>query len=585
MLLATSASISAAAGPAQAIVNGQQALDRAFPWTVALVLAGTSPVQGQFCGGTLIAADRVLTAAHCIDPGGPNEATASSFDVLVGQTSLAGAATSGYTAGSRIPVSQISLHSQADVANLRFDVAILTLAEPVPSHLQGAIVQPVVPSGESVAPPTNENLGVDPTSLLASGWGVGTNGFAFGWGKANASGYDKVTSAPASGFYPDVLRWVGSVSGGATLERLPDTYCAGRYPGEFQPADMLCAGPDSNLTSKAPDACSGDSGGPLLRKSMLPALDYPTPPHEQFAGLQSDPANWRLMGVVSWGPADSCGDPNLPGVYARVGAPAIHGYVTNAAPAAMPTLVDPSQGATIVGGYGPGGAITCQSGNWQHATSFEYLMWRDLDGNRLRAGTGETLLAGSTDGVYEVTSTDVAGRTIGDQIGCTVIARGPGGYATSQAASLLNLTIPQAPLPPGTSPPAPTTPAPTTPTPSVDTLAPRMIKDFVVCGISSCKVSIFATDTGLAATGVRRVAASLVITRPVKCKKGSRKRKCTKTIARSLKLRQRDEIYSATVKKLRRGDTQKLRVRAFDHAGNASTMTLRLKLRLKKPSR
>lgn len=603
LLLALSAvaGLSTAAGPAGAIVNGTAAPDGAYPWTVAIVAKGVPAVQGQFCGGTLIAPTRVLTAAHCIDPGGPNEATVDSLDVLVGQTSLRATGcvnvcgdggSTDFTVGARLGVSQISLHGQADVANLRYDVAILTLSEPVPTQLQAAIVAPVVPTGESVAPATDEDLGVDPNSPQATGWGVGTNATVFGWGKRNLPGTSGGSTSTGSWDYPDVLHRVAKTDAdapglGSTLERLPDTYCAGRYPGQFQPSDMLCAGPDTSLTTKAPDSCNGDSGGPLLRMSKLPSLDGPNPPVDPALSLQRDPANWRLMGVVSWGPSGRCGDPNLPGVYTRVGAPAIHSYITNAAPAPMPTLTSTAQAPVITGGYGPGSQITCHPGSWQHATSFTFVMWRDLDGNRLRSGSNETLLTGSDDGLYDVTSTDIAGRTSGDQIGCIVTARGPGGYATAQASSQLNLAVQQPPAPPpppsGGTPPtiAPTTPAPT----PVDKLAPRLIKDFVVCGVSSCKVSIFATDTGLAASGVRRLAASLVVTRRVKCRKVKGKRSCTKTTTRSVKLRRNDEIYSATIKKLRRNDKHKLRVRAYDEAGNVSTLTLTLKVRVKKPSR
>ncbi len=61
------------AGAAQAdtpdIIGGREAVPGAWPWQVGLInrtVANT--FQGQFCGGTLIAADWVLTAAHCVDP-------------------------------------------------------------------------------------------------------------------------------------------------------------------------------------------------------------------------------------------------------------------------------------------------------------------------------------------------------------------------------------------------------------------------------------------------------------------------------------------------------------------------------------
>lgn len=57
--------------------------------------------------------------------------------------------------------------------------------------------------------------------------------------------------------------------------------------------NMLCAG----TATGGEDSCQGDSGGPLIAR---------------------DGANYELIGVVSFG--TECGDPGVPGVYARVTA-------------------------------------------------------------------------------------------------------------------------------------------------------------------------------------------------------------------------------------------------------------------------
>ena len=62
--------------------------------------------------------------------------------------------------------------------------------------------------------------------------------------------------------------------------------------------DMLCA----NDVEEKQDACSGDSGGPLLAKLPLPGIT---------GGV------WSLVGIISWG--IGCALTKFPGVYSRIG--------------------------------------------------------------------------------------------------------------------------------------------------------------------------------------------------------------------------------------------------------------------------
>jgi len=122
----------------------------------------------------------------------------------------------------------------------------------------------------------------------------------------------------------------------AEVPVIGDASCLGvpaLNPGGFDPASMVCAGGGST------DTCAGDSGGPL----MVP----------QNGGF-------TLVGVTSWGAG--CGDPGVPGVYARLGAPSlnawVHGVVPTVAIAASPSTPSPGDQVTFTANVNRGAETT-----------------------------------------------------------------------------------------------------------------------------------------------------------------------------------------------------------------------------------
>jgi len=99
------------APPGSKIVGGQEAKPNQIPHQVALIMN-----SGSFCGGSLIRADVVLTAAHCVD-------SASSVEVTAGAHRIQQIEPSQQTIVSR----NIIVHENWDPSTLSYDIALVIL--------------------------------------------------------------------------------------------------------------------------------------------------------------------------------------------------------------------------------------------------------------------------------------------------------------------------------------------------------------------------------------------------------------------------------------------------------------------------
>ncbi|MFG2884644.1 S1 family peptidase [Streptomyces sp. NPDC048297] len=205
------ASPTATAAPSP-IVGGTATTTTAYPFMMQITDASGS----QFCGGTLVAAKKVVTAAHCMVG-----ESAGSVRVVGGRTYLNG------TGGTVGKVSRIWVDPDYTDATSGGDVAVLTLSAPMP---------------------------YTPASYVSSSrtdvYTAGTTARILGWGTTSESGGSS-----------DQLRT-------ATVPIVADSDCRGSYGSDFVQSDMVCAG----YQSGGVDTCQGDSGGPLLVGGVLAGI-------------------------------------------------------------------------------------------------------------------------------------------------------------------------------------------------------------------------------------------------------------------------------------------------------------------------
>lgn len=239
------------------IVNGAKTSITAVPWHVGLV-STTEPVDfyAQFCGGAILNARWIVTAAHCVTDGTGRVTAPGAIQVLSGVTNLAETAAAS---GPRTGIATITVHPDWDPSRDRNDVAVLRLATAL--QLNGT---------------TRRAIDLPPAT---AGWpAAGTPATVAGWGSTSGVEPQFPTALYAAGI--DVLAGPGTAA------------CGSYPPGAYDPASMLCAGYPGPPVR---DSCWGDSGG-----ALAVAVD----------------GTWRLAGVVSWG--DGCAQPAFPGIYTRI---------------------------------------------------------------------------------------------------------------------------------------------------------------------------------------------------------------------------------------------------------------------------
>ncbi|XP_049643050.1 kallikrein-15 isoform X2 [Suncus etruscus] len=210
---------SAAQGDGDKVIRGAECEPHSQPWQVALF------ERGRFnCGGSLIAPNWVLSAAHC---------QTRFLRVRLGEHNLR------LREGSEQfrAASKVIPHPGYEPLSHRHDLMLLRLAQPARLSKE---VRPVALPKHSPRPGEE---------CVVSGWGLVSN-------KRQGTTGSSVSKVSL----PDTLHC-------ANISIISDAECSSDYPGRLENT-MVCAGVQGGGT----DSCEGDSGGPLVCGGTLQGI-------------------------------------------------------------------------------------------------------------------------------------------------------------------------------------------------------------------------------------------------------------------------------------------------------------------------
>jgi secreted trypsin-like serine protease len=240
------------------IINGKPASTSTYPWMASIfILGGKDSDNGGGCGGSLIAPNWVLTAAHCFLNEAGNavaEDPASLTTVTLNTDNIADKAMGALERKAK----RVLVHpnykpnSETSTNTHDFDIALVELETSV-----------------SLAP-VRLYTGAIPAHLPA---------IVAGWGATKGDG----TASSDTLLQTQLLT--------VTTEA-----CKAAHEGSIT-ANMFCAGGYADIDTS--DTCQGDSGGPLFVNLTQGAMQ---------------------IGITSFGGSESanCGTPGSPGVYASI---------------------------------------------------------------------------------------------------------------------------------------------------------------------------------------------------------------------------------------------------------------------------
>lgn len=259
------------------VIGGVEAENRAWPWQVfiAVPIVKDGRKGSAVCGGSLIAAQWVLSAAHCFVRNNVSLDKSKRIRIVEGLKRMKLGSDQKPEFVAVHEISEVSVNPSYNPDTHENDIALVHLREK-------ATVQSVAPLLAA-----NAFLENPPLEGIVTGWGYMKDVEQLGDGAFTDS--QTHANVGSSEVMPTRLMQVE-----LPLVNLDECRTKNRAANGVIDARNLCAG----VPEGGKDSCHGDSGGPLVAKR--------------------EDGRWTQIGVVSWG--IGCGRPGLPGVYTRVSA-------------------------------------------------------------------------------------------------------------------------------------------------------------------------------------------------------------------------------------------------------------------------
>jgi hypothetical protein len=224
---------------------------------------------------------------------------------------------------------------------------------------------------------------------------------------------------------------------------------------------------------------------------------------------------------------------------------------------ALPVLL---KAPSVYGETTIGSNVACDKGAWTGASAYTY-RWIRSDGVTIGLAQAVRLKAGD----------------LGTAVHCVVTARGLNGTTPAETPAF---TVTQAPVPPHQTP-APVDDTPIIPPPPiklqpVDTTPPTARLRSTRCAHKVCVLDVLVADPQ-PSSGVKGLDARVATAYRTTCRKGHKRRRCTKTVTKKLTATAIAKgSFRVRTPKLRAG-TQTFTIVAIDQAGNRQKVAVKVR--------